>query len=788
MKAFKEYLITFILFVIVTIITFYEVYNGSKVFVSGDTLSPIAIRDGIQNFVKIHGYYPYWLPWIFSGMPSVHSFTNISDFYFPHQLFLLLNKLGIPWVWNFLLHIIFGGVGMYALLKYLNCSKYSSILSSICFMTLPYITAMTAFGHGSQVMSASYIPLIILFLFKIYDRINLFDLSIFTILIGFQLQRGHVQICYYTWMMIGLFILVKNIFLISKNTIHIAKLVKKNIYIVCSLLTGLLISSNLYLPVFSYLNNSIRSEGGSGGGLSYATQWSYSFKEIISFFIPSFLGFGGQLYWGNLPFTDYPNYFGFILFILAIIGFLKSDFLKEIKVFFLLVFVFSFFISLGSNFLEFYKLFYYYFPFFNKFRVPVYILILTFFSLLVFSAKGLDYIKNEIADKVKLRKLIITFSLVSIFCVILLFTYKSLLPVFNQQKLSLIENLIFNDLINIISILLILIVYFLFVYFKNLSSQYIYVLIIFLCLYDFTRINHEIIKPELHIPNSEILKNQGYIDNYKYRDDLVKYLSLDESKYRIFDTIGPQNKWASFNIENVQGYHPAKLKNYDNFMYGLRSQGYQIWPPNILKLLNVKYLILPFDNFEHPNFDLIKSAPQYYFGPDKRFDGKLIESSLYKFTDYYPRLFFTKKIINVNQKDIYNLIFKSDFDPIEISYLDEDDKIDIIFDESSKVEILNWKPDRIEFSTDVSSTQFLILSEIFYDDSWFLTDGEVDYKIYNVNGILRGAIIPPGKKNFVMYFKSNEIIIGKFLSIVFFIVVFFIIIFSVLRRRSDKII
>ena len=210
-----------------------------------------------------------------------------------------------------------------------------------------------------------------------------------------------------------------------------------------------------------------------------------------------------------------------------------------------------------------------------------------------------------------------------------------------------IENLIFNDLINIISILLILIVYFLFVYFKNLSSQYIYVLIIFLCLYDFTRINHEIIKPELHIPNSEILKNQGYIDNYKYRDDLVKYLSLDESKYRIFDTIGPQNKWASFNIENVQGYHPAKLKNYDNFMYGLRSQGYQIWPPNILKLLNVKYLILPFDNFEHPNFDLIKSAPQYYFGPDKRFDGKLIESSLYKFTDYYPRLFFTKKIISV---------------------------------------------------------------------------------------------------------------------------------------------
>ena len=69
-----------------------------------------------------------------------------------------------------------------------------------------------------------------------------------------------------------------------------------------------------------------------------------------------------------------------------------------------------------------------------------------------------------------------------------------------------------------------------------------------------------------------------------------------------------------------------------------------------------------------------------------------------------------------------------------------------------------------------------------------MTDGEVDYKIYNVNGLLRGTIIPPGKKNFVMYFKSNEIIIGKFLSIIFFLIAFFIVIFSMLRRKSDKII
>jgi len=786
MNIIKEYLTIIVLFIIITIITFYEVSYGNNVFVSGDTLSPISIRDGIQNFIKLYGYYPYWLPWIFSGMPTVHSFTNISDFYFPHQLFLLLNKIGLPWVWNFLLHLIFGGIGMYALLRYLNCSKYASVLSSVGFITLPYLIAMTAFGHGSQVMTASYIPIIILFLFKIFDRMSLLNLSIFTLLIGFQLQRGHVQICYYTWMMIGLYILIKNIFLLSQNSIHKIKIIKKNIYVLSSLLIGFLISSNLYFPVFSYLDNSIRSEGGSGGGLSYATQWSYSFKEIITFFIPSFLGFGGQLYWGNLPFTDYPNYFGFILFFLAIIGFLKSNFLKEIKFFFLLVFLISFFISLGSNFLEFYKIFYNYFPFFNKFRVPVYILILSFFSLLIFSAHGLDHIKNQINDKNILRKIISAIITIVIFCVILFFIYPQLLPAFNQNKLSLLESLIFYDLINIISLLLVLLIYLLLIYFDKISSQYIYIIIILLCFYDFTRINHEIIKPKMHLPNAEILKNHNYISNYKYKDDIVKHLTSDKSKFRIFDAIGPQNRWASFNIENVQGYHPAKLKSYDNFVYGLRTKGYQIWPPTILKLLNVKYLILPFDNFEHPNFDFIKSAPQYYFGPDKRFDGKVIESSLYKFNDFYPRLFFTKKITNINKDDIYKLLYSPDFDPKEVSYIYEDENIDIIFDENSNVEILDWKPDKIKFSTNVASSQFLILSEIFYNDSWHLTDGDLNYKIYNVNGILRGAIIPPGKKNFVMYFKSNEILYGRILSIICFSIVCFLGVFSLIRNRNGK--
>ena len=116
-------------------------------------------------------------------------------------------------------------------------------------------------------------------------------------------------------------------------------------------------------------------------------------------------------------------------------------------------------------------------------------------------------------------------------------------------------------------------------------------------MYDFIRVNHEIINPQKHLPHATILQSSKYVEKFSQKDDLIKYLLNDKSKYRIFDTIGPQNKWAAFNIDNVRGYHPAKLKIYDNLIKELNIKGYQIWPPNILKLLNVKYLILPFNSF-----------------------------------------------------------------------------------------------------------------------------------------------------------------------------------------------
>ena len=105
---------------------------------------------------------------------------------------------------------------------------------------------------------------------------------------------------------------------------------------------------------------------GGGTGFEYATQWSVSLGETVTFLLPSFYGFGGVTYWGKMPFTDYPNYMGILLLLLAVwaVAARRSWFVWTLAAGGFLAYL----LSLGNNFFL-YKLFYNLFPYFNKFAI-----------------------------------------------------------------------------------------------------------------------------------------------------------------------------------------------------------------------------------------------------------------------------------------------------------------------------------------------------------------------------------------------------------------------------------
>ncbi len=153
----------------------------------------------------------------------------------------------------------------------------------------------------------------------------------------------------------------------------------------------------------------------SGVDFNYATQWSFSPNELLDFFIPHFSGGisteiydgkdypqikGRQIpgYWGEKPFNgNYAN-MGMILFLFAVLGLIynrKDKFVIALGVFI----VFSILLSFGRHFPELYKLFFYYLPYFSKFRAPAMTLNATFIVILILSGYGLKSFIESISEK-----------------------------------------------------------------------------------------------------------------------------------------------------------------------------------------------------------------------------------------------------------------------------------------------------------------------------------------------------------------------------------------------------
>ena len=159
------------LMLIIISVLFEPVIFGGKTFGSPDSLSPKAIGIALNDLSEKSGELPQWQPWVFSGMPSAEAFTNISKLYFPEYLFKLFF---LPGMLIQLFHLLFAGIGAFLLLRHFKCSDWAAGLGAIAFMITPYMVTMVVFGHGSQMMTAAYIPWVFWLTVRLYQNTNFY--------------------------------------------------------------------------------------------------------------------------------------------------------------------------------------------------------------------------------------------------------------------------------------------------------------------------------------------------------------------------------------------------------------------------------------------------------------------------------------------------------------------------------------------------------------------------------------------------------------------------------------
>ena len=367
-----QFVIFISIYIFSVILLFFDVIVLDQTFASGDTFNPHAVHHILDQARQQLSEWPQWQPWIFSGMPSLEAFTYVNLLYLPSYF---LDLIGVADLNIQFIHLIFSGVGMLLLVDRLISNKKISFIIGLLWMFNPFLITMIVYGHGSQMMTAAYLPWTLYFLHNLKSDQSIFNLLIFSLFFGFQLQRAHVQIAYYACMLLGSYFIFS--FFKNKNK-------KYFIFFIAGCFIAFMLAAHIYLPSLDFRSVSIRSS--AIGSFEYATNWSMHPKELITYILPYFYGFGGSTYTGYMPFTDYPNYVGLMVLIIALFSLKRF---KNERVFFWIILLFSILLSFGKYFEDFYKIFYNYLPFFSSFRVPSMILIISNFCLYILCAFGL---------------------------------------------------------------------------------------------------------------------------------------------------------------------------------------------------------------------------------------------------------------------------------------------------------------------------------------------------------------------------------------------------------------
>ncbi len=297
---------------------------------------------------------------------------------------------------------------------------------------------------------------------------------------------------------------------------------------------------------------------------------------------------------------------GVVVVVLAIIGFIrnrKEPFVQYMGV----VIVISLLIAFGKEFSLVYDLMYRYFPMFNKFRIPILILMLVQFFTPILAGYGIaSFItiqKKNIQPAAEKRWKIFFGGLLLVLIIsfigkeILRNIYTSFFPVkevgttlarlygqLNPSVLEMLYDFVFSSVITdlIIGCILLLVVFGAFYYYQKGKIRFttLYGLLVIAVLFDLWRVAS---KPSEPKERKESIKEIA-------TPDFVKVLQQDTTQFRALKMLNGQpiydNSLAYWRIQNAYGYQGAKLRIFQD-MVDVAGMG----NPLVWQLMNIKYLI-----------------------------------------------------------------------------------------------------------------------------------------------------------------------------------------------------
>jgi hypothetical protein len=782
--------LSLLLVILLIFLLFYSpIYFGGKTFQSGDIITSEASKTYVENH---EGGYTLWNPYIFTGMPAYALATGYKWF---NAIYVVANTVrnifSAPFsnqyaMWTFYLFAL-----AYTMFFFMMGRTKNRLVSLFTSLVTSFSTGIVVFlyiGHVTKLTAIFVFPVLLLLLLNFQKKIKLLDVMLLLFFMPVMFLGWHVQIIFYIFFAVMIYFIYYLARAIkSKDNFLLKQLLKSAVIFLFAVLVGLGIQSDNFTQIWEYTPYSTRGtesiiDKASGQTqktetdfYEYATNWSFSPGEVLTWVVPSYYGFGKSVYngpltqnqdfeantyFGQMMFVDVAMYMGVIVFFLALFSMVinwEDPFVRYLTI----LAATATLISFGRTFPIVYDLMYHYFPFFDKFRVPSMILVLVQLSLPILAGLGIAKIislKNENNKKydILVRNILFAFSGILILTLVLASPIKSWFveriaesgkkDTHAVQLSDYTSEMFLNDarLAFFFSAAVFGLIY---AYLKSFVSRDLMVVaIIVLSFVDLVRIDHRGETLKDNTDTKQLFQKPEYVSAIEAQNDKSTFRILNLKKDGL-GTVGQNSNYnAYFLLQDLYGYSGIKPRAYQDYMDVLGSPANQtLW-----RMANVKYIVL--DNpVKMAGFNPVYSGNKTY---------------VYENKNALPRAYFVNSVQKASAMEILNKVKNNQFDPKNIAFVEDAEiKVDKP-DSTATVQIEKYGDENIYLNVNASGNNFLFLGDTYVGKGWkAYVDGNAT-PIYRTNHNFRGIIVPKGNHKIHFEYLPQSFVITKYVSLI----------------------
>jgi hypothetical protein len=617
------------------------------------------------------------------------------------------------------------------------------------------------------------------------------------LVLGLSMLRGHLQISYYTFALIALHLVFFGIARIADGargqpavetmlprrwraqSVHGSSGVRPALAEVAYavgifavvVVASLLMSAVLHWPVHEYAKYSIRGASETGGlDYGYATSWSLHPLEMLTFIVPFAFGFGKDLYYGFMPFTDYPNYLGVVVLVMAVTAMatVRTRYVRFLG----FVAVVATFVAFGKFLPILYKPLFALAPFFDKFRVPVMVLIVQQLAVVLLFGIGLDAAMRADAKRGKPRAVKWLAVAFGVFTVVVLSqgywsgdfadSISARIRAQSPQEQLLVAraagSYLRDDLVKF-ALILSLTFILLFAYYssKRMNKVAFAGLALVVGLVDYYLVDRHVLHPEdfRHHEEFRIIHDASVMERYGAPDSLMTFLLRRGQDYRVFPIDHPRqpfarlfssNRFMNFGISSVGGYHAAKLAAYEEFLGALAASLGQ-GRIDLLNMLNARYFVSGAPLPEHPSLRQLWSGVDYQGQP--RF--------VYENADAMPRAYFVDGYQVAAGRESLALLASGSLDLRRTAILEKRPAFDPVGGAGGEVAIASYGFNRVALKAKNEAPSLLVLADVYYPDWKATVDGR-PVEVLRANHIVRALALPAGEHDIEFAYDTSLIV------------------------------